>query len=430
MLDSFAQLIQTVENLDNLDFMENKEEKIEELLTRSVASILPSKEKLKEILLSGRKLRIYIGADATGPQLHLGHATNFMLLERFRRLGHEVIVLFGDFTAMLGDPTDRAVERRALTKEEVEKNILTWQEQVSKILDFDDKSNPAILKRNSEWLGKLSFEEIIRLAQNFTVQQMLERDMFEKRIEAGNPVYLNEFLYPLLQGFDSVAMDVDIEIGGTDQTFNMLAGRTLQKNFNKKEKFVIATTLLEHPVTKKKLMSKSEGNYIALNDSSQDMFGKTMALPDEVLVQMFVDCTYVSMVEIAKIAEDIITGGNPRDAKIRLAKEIVKLYHGEEEAEKAVQYFIETFSKGHTPENVPEYTPVLEPALDGYENIESFIARIGFATSKSDARRKIEQGGVTLGDEKIVVGSRMFDKESDNGKVMKIGKKDFVKIVF
>ncbi len=406
--------------------MQNKEQLIDEILTRSVASVLPTKEALREVLLSDKKLRIYIGADATGPQLHLGHATNFMLLERFRKLGHEVIVLFGDFTAMLGDPSERATERKALTKEEVEKNIETWKSQVSKILDFDTHDNPALLKKNSDWLAKMNLGDVITLAQNFTVQQMLERDMFEKRIEGGVPVYLNEFLYPLLQGYDSVAMDVDVEIGGTDQTFNMLAGRTLQKHFHQKEKFVIATTLLEHPLTKKKIMSKSEGNYIALNDSPQDMFGKTMALPDEMITQMFVDCTYVSMEEIAKIAEGLVTGNNPRDAKVRLATEIVKLYHGDTEARKAEQYFVDTFSKGNIPEVVPEY----EPALEGHENVESFIARIGLATSKSDARRKIEQGGVTIGEEKVIVGSRMLSKELDNGKVMKVGKKDFVKIVF
>jgi tyrosyl-tRNA synthetase len=409
--------------------MENKEQLVEEILSRSIASVLPTKEGLREVLMSDKKLRIYIGADATGPELHLGHATNFMLLERFRKLGHEVIVLFGDFTAMLGDPSERAIERKALTKEEVEKNIETWKSQVSKLLDFETTENPALLKRNSEWLASMNLGDVINLAQNFTVQQMLERDMFEKRIAGGVPVYLNEFLYPLLQGYDSVAMDVDIEIGGTDQTFNMLAGRTLQKHFHHKEKFVIATTLLEHPVTKKKIMSKSEGNYIALNDSPQEMFGKTMALPDEMITQMFVDCTYVPMAEIGKMAEDIVTGGNPRDAKVRLAKEIVRLYHGDAEADKAEQYFIDTFSKGHVPEEVREVAPQHEPALDGFENVESFIARIGLATSKSDARRKIEQGGVTLGEEKIVVGSRMFTKE-DNGKVMKVGKKDFVKIVF
>ena len=401
----------------------SREQQIEELLTRSVATILPSKEKLKAVLMSDQKLRVYIGADATGPQLHLGHATNFMLLERLRKLGHEVIVLFGDFTAMLGDPSGRSTERKALTKEEVEENILTWKEQVSKLLDFDTDTNPTLLKRNSEWLAKMNLGDVIHLSQNFTVQQMLERDMFEKRIQNNQPVYLNEFLYPLLQGYDSVAMDVDVEIGGTDQIFNMLAGRTLQKSFHQKEKFVIATTLLEHPVTKKKIMSKSEGNYIALNDTPQDMFGKMMALPDEMIVQMFVDCTYISLPEIAKISKDIVTGTNPRDAKVRLAKEIVTLYHGADEAEKAETYFVETFSKGHTPQDVREVkTSVGEKLLD-------VIVASNLAESKGDARRKIEQGGVAIGDEKITDTDIVMEDRFDQ-QVMRVGKKDFVKIVF
>ncbi len=403
--------------------MENKEQLVEEILSRSIASVLPTKEGLREVLMSDKKLRIYIGADATGPELHLGHATNFMLLERFRKLGHEVIVLFGDFTAMLGDPSGRAVERKALTKEEVEKNIETWKSQVSKLLDFETTENPALLKRNSEWLASMNLGDVINLAQNFTVQQMLERDMFEKRIAGGVPVYLNEFLYPLLQGYDSVAMDVDIEIGGTDQTFNMLAGRTLQKHFHHKEKFVITTTLLEHPVTKKKIMSKSEGNYIALNDSPQEMFGKTMALPDEMITQMFVDCTYVPMAEIGKMAEDIVTGGNPRDAKVRLAKEIVRLYHGDAEADKAEQYFVETFSKGHIPNEVREVS-----GSEGEKMID-FMVQAGVAESKADARRKAEQGGVSVDGEKLNEDT-VLTKEGYDGRVLKVGKKDFVKIVF
>ena len=404
--------------------MENKEQLVEEILSRSIASVLPTKEGLREVLMSDKKLRIYIGADATGPELHLGHATNFMLLERFRKLGHEVIVLFGDFTAMLGDPSGRAVERKALTKEEVEKNIETWKSQVSKLLDFETTENPALLKRNSEWLASMNLGDVINLAQNFTVQQMLERDMFEKRIAGGVPVYLNEFLYPLLQGYDSVAMDVDIEIGGTDQTFNMLAGRTLQKHFHHKEKFVIATTLLEHPVTKKKIMSKSEGNYIALNDSPQEMFGKTMALPDEMITQMFVDCTYVPMAEIGKMAEDMVTGGNPRDAKVRLAKEIVRLYHGDAEADKAEQYFVDTFSKGVDP-NIPATL-----INSQFETIVDVIVRMNLATSKSDAMRKIEQGGVSIDGAKVSPNDIHWDKEKHEGKMMKVGKKDFVKITF
>jgi tyrosyl-tRNA synthetase len=402
--------------------MSTKEREIDELLARSVASVLPSKEKLKELLLSGKRLRVYIGADATGPQLHLGHATNFMLLERFRRLGHETIVLFGDFTAMLGDPTGRSKERIALTKEQVESHIASWKSQVSKLIDFEDTENPAKILRNSEWLASMNLSDVIGLARHFTVQQMLERDMFEKRLQEEKPIYLNEFLYPLLQGYDSVAMDVDIEIGGNDQTFNMLAGRTLQKAINSRDKSVIATTLLEHPVTKKKLMSKSEGGYIALDDTPNDMFGKSMALPDEIISQMFVDCTELPMAEIAVITKTLASGGNPRDAKIRLAKEIVALYHGVEEAEKAETYFIGTFSKGALPdEALPVDAKIGEKLID-------VIVRAGFAASNGEARRKIAQGGVAIDGTKIDDLQAVIEENHDQ-QVMKVGKKDFAKIL-
>src|SRR3989344_955531 len=202
------------------------QKELQELLTRSVATILPTAAQFEEVLKSGKQLRMYIGADATGPHLHLGHATNFLFLEKLRKLGHEVIILFGDFTAMIGDPTDRESARVPLTEEQVNAHIATWKNQVGKILDFDTVENPALIKRNSEWLSKLKFGDILSLASNFTVQHMLERDMFEKRIQEGKPVHLHEFLYPLMQGYDSVAMDVDVEVGGTDQIFNALAGRT------------------------------------------------------------------------------------------------------------------------------------------------------------------------------------------------------------
>lgn len=401
------------------------ETKIEEILSRSVAEVLPSKEDLKSLLLSEKKLRIYIGADVTGPQLHIGHATNFMLLEKLRLLGHEVIILFGDFTAMIGDPTDKSAARVRLTKEQVGENIKTWKEQVSKIINFKDKNNPAKLVRNSEWLSKLSFVELVDISSNFTVQRMLERDMFQKRLEKEQPIYLHEFLYPLMQGYDSVHLDVDIEIGGTDQTFNMLAGRTLQKRFNNKEKFIISTTLLVNPVTGEKLMSKSLGGFVALNDEPNNMFGKIMALPDETIIQVFVDCTYVPMDAIKEMDSDIKSEKmNPRDAKLELAAEIVKIYHGVGEAEKAKKYFVDTFSKREMPASVPEF-------LVESENIKltEFLVKSGQAKSLSDARRKIEQGGVERDGEKILEWNIILDKKYD-GKVFKVGKFGFVKIVF
>ncbi len=397
----------------------SQEKHIDDLLSRSIFQILPSKEKLKEVLLSGKKLRIYVGADATGPQLHIGHATNFMLLEKLRQLGHEVIVLFGDFTAMLGDPTDKSSARKQLSRDEVNANISTWKEQVSKVLDFSDAKNPAIIQQNSEWLSGMDLSNVVNLASHFTVQQMLERDMFEKRMEEGKPIHLHEFLYPLLQGYDSVALDVDIEMGGSDQIFNMLAGRTLQKAFHAKEKFVIATTLLENPLTGKKLMSKSEGGFVALNDVPNDMFGKIMALPDEVIRSVFIDCTYLSLEEI----EAVLKSENPRDAKLRLGREIVTIYHGEEAARAAEEYFVATFSKHEIP------TDIREVKLPGEMSLLDFLVQEGFAASKAEARRKVEQGGVEIDGEKVLDWGLILTKQ-EKPAIIKCGKKDFARVVF
>ena len=203
------------------------EEKIDELISRSVVEILPSKEGFKELLLSGKKIRFYIGTDATGTSLHLGHATNYMVLERLRKLGHEAIFLIGDFTAMIGDPTDKSAARKQLTREDVKNNVKTWLKQIEPIVDLNDSKNPVKILYNCDWLSKLSFEDVINISSNFTVQQMLERDMFAKRLEENKPIHLHEFFYPLMQGYDSVAMDVDMELCGNDQKFNALAGRTL-----------------------------------------------------------------------------------------------------------------------------------------------------------------------------------------------------------
>lgn len=402
-----------------------KQENKQEILSRSIAQILPSKEAFSNALFSGKKLRIYVGADATGPNLHLGHATNFMILEKFRKMGHQIIVLFGDFTAMIGDPTDKKATRIQLTRETVEENILSWKEQIRKVLDMDNKENPVLIVRNSEWLAGLDFSRMIELASSFTVQQMLERDMFEERIREGKPIYVHEFFYPLMQGYDSVVLDVDVEVGGTDQTFNMLTGRTLQRKYNDKEKFVITTTLLENPVTGKKLMSKSEGNYIALNDSSREMFGKTMALPDEVIVSLFTDCTYLSLEEISNIKNGIEEGTiNPRDAKIRLAKELVTIYHNADIAEIEERYFIETFSKKNTQiEEVPKRR------VEFGTDVLSMLVALGFASSKSDARRKVEQGGVSINGEKVTDITFILDKSVVGG-ILRVGKKHFGKIVF
>ncbi len=230
---------------------------IEELLSRSVKEILPSKEAFKDALLSGKRLKIYIGTDATGASLHLGHSTNYLILEKFRQMGHEVIFLIGDFTSRIGDPTDKGeTARKQLSREEVIENTKTWLEQVRPIVDIENPENPVKILYNHDWLAKLTFEDVIKLASHFTVQQMIERDMFEKRLNENKPLYLHELFYPLMQGYDSVAMDVDVEMCGSDQKFNALAGRTLLRKIKDKEKFVFITTLLENPKTKDKMMSK------------------------------------------------------------------------------------------------------------------------------------------------------------------------------
>ncbi len=397
--------------------VDNLEKKIDELLERSLEAVFPSKHLLKKALLSGKKLRIYVGADATGPDLHLGHSTNYLLLEKLRELGHTTIVLFGDFTAMIGDPTDKSAMRIALSKGEVDKNIKTWKRQLAPIVRFSTFGGSTKIVKNSAWLSKLGFSDLVNLASGFTVQQMLERDMFANRIKEEKPIRIHEFLYPLMQGYDSVALDVDIEIGGNDQTFNMLTGRILQKKYNNKEKFVIATTLLTNPLTGKKLMSKSEGGYVSLKDLPRDMFGKIMALPDEVIRQMFVDCTKLSM---HRIEEILNISTNPRDQKLILAEEIVSMYHGKSAADKAKQYFIDTFSSKKISEDVPEI--ICDPG----SLLSDMLLSAKIIDSKSGFTRLIRDGAVSkvAPEEKKI--EDIFAKAEEG--TYKIGKHRFIKI--
>lgn len=395
--------------------------KIEEILTRSVVNILPTKDLLKNLLLSGKKLRIYCGADATGSKLHLGHSTNFMILEKFRQLGHEVIILFGDFTAKIGDPSGKDTTRKPLTDNEVQKNLKTWEKQISKIIKISRFGNGARIVRNSHWLSKMNFSDVVKLASNFTVQQMIERDMFQKRIEEKKPIYLHEFFYPLMQGHDSVVLDVDIEIGGNDQTFNMLAGRILQKIARNKEKFVIPTTLLINPKTGKKLMNKSEGSAVWLDDTPEEMFGKIMSLSDEAIVPIFIDCTYVSMEEIEKIKQDLVSGANPRDIKVRLAKEIIAIYHDKKEADRAEQNFVKTFKEGGVPEKIDEVS-----AING-ELLSELSVKGEIVKSKSEFRRLVLEGAVSNQETGDKVNDPNFKVISTS--IFKVGKRRFLKVV-
>lgn len=398
------------------------EKKIDEILTRSISKIYPSKEALKNVLLSGKQMRVYIGIDPTATYVHIGHSTNYILLKKFHELGHKIIVLIGDFTARIGDPSDKTSLRKKLSISEVKNNLETYKKQIGKIIDFNDKKNPVQFAFNSKWLAGMLFGEAMDLASNFTMQQMMERDMFQKRIKENKPIYMHEFFYPLMQGYDSVALNADIEIGGTDQTFNMLVGRILVKNLQGREKFVITTTLLENPITKQKLMSKSLGTGIGLNESPIDMYGKTMSQADENIPQLFTDCTYIGMDEINKINEKLKEGKiNPRDLKMKLAYEIVKIYHGEKKAKEAEENFAKTFQKKEIPEKIEEVV------CNTGELLSNVLINNKILKSKSEWRRLIEGNAI----HDLIQNKNISDSNTKITKdlTLKIGKKKFLKIV-
>jgi tyrosyl-tRNA synthetase len=400
------------------------ETKIDEILSRNVSAIYPDTDSLKKALMSGRRLRIYVGADATSPHLHLGHSANFILLEKLRRMGHEVIILFGDFTAQIGDPTDKSAARVRLTPDQVKKNIKTWKKQIKKVISLNDRENPVRIVRNSKWLSKLSFSDVVDLASNFTVQQMIERDMFEKRLKEGKPIHLHEFFYPLMQGYDSVHLDVDLEIGGTDQTFNMLAGRTLLSKIKDKNKFVVTMNLLEDPASGKK-MSKSEGNTIDMDDNPTDMFGKVMAISDELIVPIYTSATFVSTKELYAVTEKMcLSNTNPRDIKIQLAKEIVTMYHSAKAADKAEQNFINTFSKKDGKGGISD--DAVEISAVSGDVLADKLVESGVVDSKSEYRRLVENGAITNLDSGEKITDPRFAISGDIN--LKIGKKKFAKI--
>lgn len=393
-------------------------EKIQELLTRGVANVYPSKAFLEKELKSGKQLSLYLGIDPTGPTLHLGHIIPMEKLRQFQELGHKIILLIGDFTGTVGDPTDKKATRQSLTREQVLKNAKDYKKQASTILDFTG-ANKVELKYNSTWHAKMNFSEVMNLSTNFTVGQLLERDMFQERIKAGKAIHLHEFMYPVLQAYDSVAMDVDGEVGGNDQTFNMLAGRTLMKSMKAKEKFVITMDLLVDNTGKK--MGKTEGNMLALNDSATNMFGKVMSWADSMIVSAYELCTRLPMSEIKQIAKDLKAGKNPRDYKFRLAQEIVSIYHGDAKAKKAAGEFVQIFKKGGLPDDLTAVT-----INNKKINPVDLLIELKFATSKSEARRLIDGGGMKINDQKVM--NWKDDLNIKAGDVVQAGKRKFAKV--
>ncbi len=395
----------------------DRDEQITQLITKGVETIIPNADFLRKELLSQKKLTIYCGFDPTAPTLHIGHAITLRKLRQFQDLGHQIVFLIGDFTARAGDPTDKSIVRKLLSEKEIKTNLKLYKKQASSFISFSGK-NKALVKFNNDWLGKMKFADVLFLASQMTVDQMQKRDMFVKRHEEGKPVYIHEFLYPLMQGYDSVAMDVDGEVGGNDQLFNMLAGRTLLKQLKNKEKFVITMKLLADANGKK--MSKSEGNMIALADQPEDIYGKVMSWADSMMSVGFELCTDLEQKEVA-----IILGTNPRDAKMKLAFEITKSVHGEKKASFAQEKFINTFQKKEIPDDI-ETVSLRKGATT--MSLEALLDHYGIVNSKSEVRRLVEAGAITNLDTKEKITLDSVKKVPSTG-TYKIGKSRFIKII-
>jgi tyrosyl-tRNA synthetase len=379
-------------------------EKIEELLTRGVSETLPDKDSLRSLLSSGRTLRIKLGFDPTGERIHLGHSAPLLKLRDFQNLGHTVVFIVGDFTAVIGDTSDKESERPMLREERIKENMATWKSQVAKILDL----GRAEFRYNSEWLQKLTYREIGEHADAFSVADFIARENIRRRLDAGKRVSLREVLYPLMQGYDSVAVHADVELGGSDQRFNLLAGRVLQEKAGQDPQRVLTLALLTDASGKK--MSKTGGATVYLTDSADDMYGKTMAIPDELVRAYLVSMTRMPLSDVERLMS-----GHPKAAKAGLAREIVRMYYGEEAAKKAEGSFEMAFAKGGIPENVSEaafHTSLMETLVGA-----------GIVASKTEYRRLKEAGAIRYADS----GEECTDAEV-RGRVIRVGKHRFVKI--
>ncbi|MFZ8141245.1 tyrosine--tRNA ligase [Alteromonas macleodii] len=386
-------------------------------IKRGVDEILPE-EDLIEKLKSGKTLTIKAGFDPTAPDLHLGHTVLINKLRTFQQLGHKVVFLIGDFTGLIGDPTGKNVTRKPLSKEQVLENAKTYQEQVFKILD-EDKTE---IRFNSEWMDGLGAAGMIKLAASQTVARMLERDDFKKRYNNGQPIAIHEFLYPLVQGWDSVALESDVELGGTDQRFNLLMGRELQKEQGQKQQSIVMVPLLEGLDGVQK-MSKSLNNYIGITDAPNDMFGKVMSISDDLMWRYYDLLSFRPLEEIAELKTSVANGENPRDIKIMLAKEIIARFHDDAAAEGAHQDFIQRFQKNAIPDDMPE----LEIALsDEGIAIGNLLKEANLVGSTSDAMRMIKQGAVKINGDKVEDTRLVITEKGEN--VYQVGKRKFARI--
>ncbi len=388
---------------------------IKELLERGTEEVINAKN-LEQKLKTGKKLRIKLGVDVTAPDLHLGHSVPLFKLKQFQDAGHQVIFLIGDSTTRIGDPSEKKKTRPVLTEQEIKKNAKTYLDQVGKVLDLDKTE----VRRNSEWFDEMGFSDLVKLSTHFSVSRILERDDFEKRLKAGSDIRLHELFYSIMQGYDSYMLKADLEVGGTDQKFNLLAGRTMQKRLKQEQQNILTVPLLVGTDGKDK-MSKSLGNYIGITESPKDQFGKIMSIPDQLILNYFELLTDLPQEEIEGFKDSFNDETvNPRDLKARLGKEIVAKFHSEKEAETAEEEFNRVFRDKDKPTDIPE-VKTKSPIL-----LIDFIIKNKLAASKSEAKRLMEQGGVKLDDKKILDWKKEIKVK--NGDVLKVGKRKFVKI--
>lgn len=393
--------------------MTKRDQILADLLTRGVEDVI-IRDELEKLLKGSKRLRVKFGIDPTGDRLHLGHAVVYWKLRAFQELGHEVIILIGDYTAMIGDASDKDAERTQLKADEVRTNMKSYLKQIGTIVDLEK----AEIRYNSEWLKKLEFIDVLELASEFKVAQMLERDNFRQRYEAGKPIGLQEFLYPVMQGYDSVALHADVELGGNDQLFNMMAGRTLQKRAGQRSQSVLVTELLVGADGRK--MSKTQPNCVFITDTPVDMYGKLMAINDELIPHYYRLATDVPVEVIEAVERDMAAGANPRDTKASLAREIVARYHGEKVAVAAEEAWNKQFRDGETPTDIDEYKADDKELADPVGLLAN-----AFGVTKSEIRRLLEQSGVRIDGEVV---ESIDDLKLKNGTIAQLGKRRFIKL--
>lgn len=396
-----------------------------DVLARGTVEIVPEealKDKIIDSVITGKPLKVKLGLDPSAPDIHVGHTVVLQKLRQFQQFGHTVQLLIGDFTGMIGDPTGKSETRKQLTREDVERNADTYKKQMFKILDPEKTE----VHYNSKWLGAMTFADVVQLASTLTVARMLERDDFSKRYEAGFPIHIHEFFYPLMQGYDSVALESDVELGGTDQKFNLLMGRTLQKEYKKSTQVAMMMPLLEGLDGVQK-MSKSLGNYIGIDEDPNEIYGKTMSVQDELMYKYYELATDLSNEELAELKTGLSEGTiHPRDAKMRLAKTFVRMYHGEKAADEAEQRFVTVFQQRSLPDEIVEVELKASELEDGQIRVIKLLVDLGLQASNGEAKRSIQGGAVRINEQKVEDPGASIAIAS--GDIIQVGKRKFAKV--